>query len=165
VTRVRLVPREGAVAVRDVDTREMEWAYDTSRLQRTGEILLSADIAVRAGDPAELRAVARRSLAFRKATQPLALPSAGCMFQNPDPARDALPDGMPASAGALIERAGLKGLHIGGARISPTHANFIVNENGATASDVRALMDEAHRTVRQRWGVDLREEVVCLGEW
>jgi UDP-N-acetylmuramate dehydrogenase len=87
------------------------------------------------------------------------------MFQNPDPARDALPDGMPASAGALIDRAGLKGLHIGGARISPTHANFIVNENGATASDVRALMDEAHRTVRQRWGVDLREEVVCLGEW
>jgi UDP-N-acetylmuramate dehydrogenase len=165
VTRVRLVPREGALAVCGLDAREMEWAYDASRLQRTGEILLSAEFTVRAGNPDELRAVARRSLAFRKQTQPLALPSAGCMFQNPDPARDPLPDGMPASAGALIDRAGLKGRCMGGARISPAHANFIVNEGGATARDIRALMDEAHRTVRDRWGVDLREEVVCLGEW
>jgi UDP-N-acetylmuramate dehydrogenase len=165
VTRVRLVPREGASAVLELDTREMEWAYDTSRLQRTGEILLSADFRVQAADPDALRAVARQSLAYRKRTQPLALPSAGCMFQNPNPVRDPLPDGMPPSAGALIDRAGLKGHRIGGARISPAHANFIVNEGGATARDIRALMDEAHRTVRERWGVDLREEVVCLGEW
>jgi len=165
IVRVRLVAREGAPDVREVGTRDMEWAYDTSRLQRTREVLLSADFAVHAANPEELRAVARRSLAFRKGTQPLALPSAGCMFQNPDPARDTLPDGMPASAGALIDRAGLKGQRAGGARISPTHANFIVNEGGAAAREVRALMDEAHRAVRDRFGVDLREEVVCLGEW
>ena len=84
----------------------MEFGYDTSRLQRTGEKALSVDFRVGAGDPAALRAVARASLAFGNSTQPLETPSAGCIFQNPNPAADRLPDGMPASAGALVDRAG-----------------------------------------------------------
>ena len=91
------------------------------------------------------------------------MPSAGCIFQNPDPARDVLPAGMPASAGALIDRAGLKGHRIGGARISPTHANFFVNDGGATARDIRALIETARAAVREQFGVDLRDEIVFAG--
>ena len=89
------------------------------------------------GVAGELRATARASLAYRKRTQPLESPSAGCVFQNPVEGRDQVPSGIPWSAGALIDRAGLKGLTIGGARVSPTHGNFIVNEGSATAADIR----------------------------
>ena len=85
----------------------MEFGYDRSRLQRTGEVLLSAVFRVSTGDPAALRDVARQSLAYRKKTQPLDTPSAGCIFQNPD--RTVVPADIPASAGALVDRAGLKG--------------------------------------------------------
>jgi UDP-N-acetylmuramate dehydrogenase len=143
---------------------EMAFGYDRSRLQTTGEVLLWADFRIRQGEPSGLRETARASLTFRKRTQPLHLPSAGCVFQNPGPDQ-ALPDGMPRSAGALIDRAGLKGLRIGGARISPVHANFFVNEGGATAADVRALIDRCRRQVAERFGIELREEIVYLGEF
>src|SRR5205823_14723606 len=118
------------------------------------------------GDPSVLRATARESLAFRKRTQPLETPSAGCVFQNPDRARgDVVPDGVPCSAGALVDRAGLKGQRAGGARVSPTHGNFIVNEGTATAADIRRLIDRCRADVRARFGVELKEEIVYLGEF
>jgi UDP-N-acetylmuramate dehydrogenase len=143
----------------------MEFGYDTSRLQRSREVLVWAEFAAHAAAPEALRRTARASLAYRKQTQPLAWPSAGCMFQNPDPARDPIPAGVPASAGALIDRAGLKGVSAGGARFSAAHANFVVNEGNATADDVRALRDRARAAVRDRFGVELRDEVVFLGEF
>lgn len=160
VSSVGLIDRAGRFSVvpRDV----MEFAYDTSRLQRTGEIAVWAEFAVGVGAPADLRATARASLHYRKSSQPLASPSAGCVFQNPAP-DDLLPAGMPRSAGALVDRAGLKGHRVGGARISPHHANFIVNDGGATAADVRQLIELARTTVRDRFGVDLRYEIVFLG--
>ena len=161
VEGVEVVSGDGHVV--RIGAAEMEFGYDCSRLQRTGEILLSADFRVGAGDPAELRAVARESLAFRKRTQPLEAASAGCIFQNPDPAVDRVPDGIPASAGALVDRAGLKGAREGAARVSPTHGNFIVNEGGATAADIRRLIERCRREVRERFGVDLRDEIVYLG--
>jgi UDP-N-acetylmuramate dehydrogenase len=151
--------------LRVVPHAEMRFGYDTSRLQTTHEILVWADFAVSIGDPEALRGTARASLAHRKKTQPLAQPSAGCLFQNPDPARDVLPEGVPASAGALIDRAGLKGHRIGGAMISPVHANFVVSDGHATAADIRALSELVKRTVRERFGVDLRNEVVFLGHF
>src|SRR5262249_30735922 len=69
---------------RELASAEMEFGYDQSRLQRTHEVLLSATFVVSAGDPTLLREAARRSLAYRKKTQPLETPSAGCIFQNPD---------------------------------------------------------------------------------
>jgi len=155
--------RDGAL--RMVPRTEMEFGYDRSRLQRTGEILIWADLAVAPGRPDDLRAVARASLAHRKLTQPLALPSAGCMFQNPVPGRDALPPGMPASAGALIDQAGLKGHRVGGAEISRVHANFFVNRGGATARDIWQLAETARAAVRRQFGVELRDEVVFLGHF
>lgn len=161
IDRVTLVSREGVIE--DVPADAMDFGYDYSRLHRTGEIAVSADFRVTDGDPDALRAIARESLAFRKRTQPLASPSAGCIFQNPDPARDLVPEGLPLSAGALVDRAGLKDAREGGARVSATHANFIVNEGQATARDVRALIDRCKMAVRERFGVELREEIVYLG--
>ena len=159
---VRLVSRDGIAT--DVATGEMDFGYDRSRLQRTGEILLSAVLAVRAGDPAALREEARRSLAYRKRTQPLASPSAGCIFQNPA-ADVALPAGIPRSAGALVDRAGLKGAAEGKALVSPHHGNFIVNTGGATAADIRILIDRCRSEVRRQFQVDLADEIVYLGSF
>ena len=161
VTAVRLADASGRAA--DVDSRAMEFAYDYSRLHRTHEAVLSARFRVTPGDPARLRATARESLAYRKRTQPLASPSAGCVFQNPDPRRDRVPDGVPPSAGALVDRAGLKGARQGSARVSPVHGNFIVVEGGGTADDVRRLIERCRAEVRQRFSVELRDEIVYLG--
>ncbi len=162
IASVRLVTTDGLVE--DVPRDEMEFGYDYSRLHRTREVVVSADFWVSPGEPAALRAVARESLAFRKRTQPLESPSAGCIFQNPDPASDRVPDGIPPSAGALVDRAGLKGAREGGARVSTTHANFIVNEGGATARDIRALIERCKAEVHAQFGVALREEIVFIGE-
>jgi UDP-N-acetylmuramate dehydrogenase len=161
LTEVRLVGLNGEVA--DVRAEAMGFGYDRSRLQDSGEVLLSAVFRVAAGQPATLRATARESLAFRKRTQPLDTPSAGCVFQNPEPGRDVVPDGIPWSAGALVDRAGLKGAAAGGAQVSPTHGNFIVNQGAATASDIRRLIERCKAAVRERFGVELREEIVYLG--
>ena len=162
ITAVRLVTREGTIG--DVPHHEMEFSYDYSRLHRTHELVVSADFRVSAGDPPALRATARDSLAFRKRTQPLESASAGCIFQNPDPHRDRVPEGIPPSAGALVDRAGLKGAREGCARVSTTHANFIVNEGGATARDIRVLIERCKDEVKAQFGVVLREEIVYLGE-
>jgi UDP-N-acetylmuramate dehydrogenase len=162
LARILLVTSGGVL--NDVPASEMEFGYDFSRLHRTREVVVSADFHVSRGDPAALRATARDSLAFRKRTQPLESASAGCIFQNPDPARDRVPEGIPVSAGALVDRAGMKGAREGAARVSTTHANFIVNEGGATARDIRALVDRCKSEVRARFGVALREEIVYLGE-
>jgi UDP-N-acetylmuramate dehydrogenase len=163
VDSVQLAARNGAR--RTLPASEMAFGYDRSRLQDTGEILLSADFRVSDGEPAQLRAVARESLAFRKRTQPLDTPSAGCVFQNPERSRDRVPEGIPWSAGALVDRAGLKGARVGGASVSTTHGNFIVNDGSARAQDIRGLIDQCRSAVRERFGVELREEIVYLGDF
>ena len=89
------------------------------------------------------------------ASQPLGLPNAGSIFKNP-----------PGDfAGRLIEAVGLKGRRVGGARVSEQHANFIVNDGGARAADVQALMAIAQRAVWERSGVWLEPEVRLVGSW
>ena len=168
-----LVESVGRVARLDVDfdatgvrqPRTIGFGYDCSRLQTTHEVLLSATFRVSPGEPAALRAAARESLAYRKRTQPLDTPSAGCIFQNPLPGRDRVPSGIPWSAGALVDRAGLKGLTLGGAQVSPTHGNFIVNIGSATARDIRRLIERCRAAVQERFGVRLFDEIVYLGEF
>lgn len=150
---------------REEAAEAMGFGYDTSRLFETREIVVWADLKASPGEPEALRAVARASLAHRKRTQPLHLPSAGCVFQNPLPGRDVVPDGIPWSAGALVDRAGLKGVMMGGAQVSTTHANFIVADGTAKAADIRALIERARQTVHEKFGVTLREEIVYLGEF
>ena len=96
----------------------------------------------------------RTLVSERKATQPLGLPSCGSVFKNP-----------PGDhAARLIESAGLKGARIGGAEVSPKHANFIINTGGATAADIEALIGHVRDTVQARHGVRLDTEVQFLGE-
>jgi UDP-N-acetylmuramate dehydrogenase len=161
VDMVRVARADGTVL--DLRRDEMEFGYDRSRLQRTREVLLWASFRVGRGEPSELRERARASLAHRKRTQPLDVPSAGCIFQNPSDLVGRSPDA--TAAGALVDRAGQKGRRIGGARVSTTHANFIVNEGGASARDIRALIDECRTAVKKQFGIELREEIVYLGEF
>jgi UDP-N-acetylmuramate dehydrogenase len=163
IAEVRVAALDGTTA--DYPAAAMAFGYDRSRLQDSGEVLLSATFRVEPGDPSVLRRTARESLAYRKRTQPLDTPSAGCVFQNPQRDRDVVPEGIPWSAGALVDRAGLKGVAIGGARVSTTHGNFIVSDGHTTAADIRRLIEQCRRTVRERFGVELREEIVYLGEF
>jgi UDP-N-acetylmuramate dehydrogenase len=162
VTIVGLVTPAGEW--REEPREVMGFGYDTSRLFETHEIVVWVEVIAERGDPDSLRATARASLAHRKRTQPLHLRSAGCVFQNPLPGRDVVPEGVPWSAGALIDRAGLKGARAGDAQISLVHANFIVAGAAATAADVRALILQAQEAVRAQCGVHLKEEIVYLGE-
>jgi UDP-N-acetylmuramate dehydrogenase len=163
VREVRVLDRDGTL--RTYPAAAMAFGYDCSRLQTSGEIAVSAVFTVGRGEPDALRATARDSLHYRKRTQPLDVPSAGCIFQNPDPARDRVPAGIPPSAGALVDRAGLKGAAEAGARVSLLHGNFIVRDGAATARDIRALIERCQRGVADRFGVRLREEIVYLGEF
>lgn len=164
VESVRLLKPDGTLLQAPAD--RMEFEYDYSRLKRTGEIVLWVAFRVTPGaDPAALRLVARESLAFRKKTQPLESPSAGCIFMNPDPKRDRVPEGIPPSAGALVDRAGLKGAVLGGARVSPTHANFIINDGSASASDIHSLVERCRSAVKEQFGVSLRNEIISLGDF
>ena len=162
IAAVVLLQPDGKVSTVPVDA--MEFGYDYSRLHRTGEIVVAADFIVRRGDPERLRETARESLAFRKRTQPLEKASAGCIFQNPDPRRDRIPADIPASAGALVDRAGLKGAALGGAHVSTRPANIIVNDGRATAADIVRLIERCRDDVRRAFGVELRDEIVRMGE-
>jgi UDP-N-acetylmuramate dehydrogenase len=164
IDHVRVAGPDGSL--RDVARADMAFGYDSSRLQATGEVLLWAVFDLAPGaSVAELRKVARGSLARRRQTQPLDVPTAGCVFRNPDPSKELIPAGVPPSAGALIDRAGLKGNRIGGASVSATHANFIVNDGGARAADILSLMRLCQREVFERFGVRLCEEIVLLGDF
>jgi UDP-N-acetylmuramate dehydrogenase len=118
------------------------------------EMILGGAFLLAHAPPEEVRARVARYRQHRRETQPVQ-GSAGSVFKNP--AGD--------HAGRLIEAAGLKGATVGGAQISPVHANFIVNAGGATARDVVALIALARRTVRERFGVQLELEVELRGAW
>lgn len=145
------VPGEGLTLVRG---REVSWGYRSSGLARRG-IILESTLSVSQGDPVRIRAEMERYLKERKSSQPLGVPSAGSVFVNPE--KD--------SAGRLIETAGCKGMRLGGAMVSPVHANFIVNDGGATAADVAGLIAHVRTTVKDSHGVELRPEIRFLGRF
>jgi UDP-N-acetylmuramate dehydrogenase len=126
----------------------------------------------RPGDPAAMAETARRLKDERRAKQPLQLPSFGSTFRNPRPPADATPADArgtvrsgwgSGAAGALIERAGLKGARRGDAQLSEIHANFVVNLGRARARDVLDLMILARRAVAEKFGVRLVPEVRLVG--
>lgn len=152
VDRVTIyVPGEG---LRLVHGRDIAWAYRSSGLAGRG-IILEATLKVEEGDRSRIRAEMERYLRERKTTQPIGVPSAGSVFLNPE----------GESAGRLIEAAGCKGMRRGGACVSSVHANFIVNDGGATAADVVDLIHAVQTTVREVHGVDLRPEIRFLGRF
>ncbi len=136
---------------RRLDARELDMGYRRARLP-DGALVMAAGFALTCDAPEAIRERMRSMRQRRGATQPLAQPNCGSVFKNPD----------GDYAARLIEAAGLKGLCIGGARISEVHANFIVNEGGATSADVRALIARAQAEVAARFGVRLEPEVRIL---
>jgi UDP-N-acetylmuramate dehydrogenase len=146
-----LVPGEG---LRRLQGGEVPWAYRSSGLDRIG-VIVEGELGLEAGDPVRIRAEMERFFKFRKESQPLSKPNAGSVFRNPE----------GDAAGRLIESVGLKGARCGGAMVSPVHANFIVNDGGATASDVAALMSRIREAVMAGYGIELRPEVRFLGRF
>lgn len=132
---------------------QLAFSYRHSRLKQSGEVVITAWLRGRPDERANIERNMNNLLLQRK-NQP-AGPSAGSVFKNP-----------PGDfAGRLIEQCGLKGRQVGGAKISEMHANFIVNLGGATAADIKALIDLAKVEVERRFGIVLEEEIRYLGEW
>jgi UDP-N-acetylmuramate dehydrogenase len=132
---------------------DLAFGYRQSRLQQEPLIVVSARLRLEPGhDPAAVTARTSANLHSRTSTQPYQQPSCGSVFRNPEPHK----------AGQLIEALGLKGLQIGGAQVSPIHANFIVNTGGATAADMAALITEVQRRVQAAHAITLHPEVKRL---
>lgn len=160
-TEIRDVLIDCDVATPDGELRtlrndECGFTYRHSRLKDdlNGCAVVRARFRVRADDPSAVRERTDAVQAQRKATQPYGVRSLGSVFKNPPGDK----------AGRLVEAAGLKGRRAGGAEISPKHANFIVNREGASAADVLALANLAHDEVLRQFGVDLEREIVILGD-
>ena len=148
---------DGTGALSEVAQAACGFAYRRSVFQGSGAIIVAARFRYERGDAAALRREAIEIMMSRKRKFPKNLPNCGSVFVS-DPALYATL-GPP---GAAIEAVGLKGVRHGGARLSPLHANFIVNEGGASSEDVLALLGLARRKVFDRTGIAMRSEVLHL---
>jgi UDP-N-acetylmuramate dehydrogenase len=148
--RVRVVSAGGSDWFTPAD---LGLSYRHSDL-RHGQVVVEAELRLSPRDPAEIKATVRELNAQRKAAQPTNRRTFGSVFKNPE---------HELSAGRMLEACGLKGHRIGGAQISPKHANFIENAGGARTADALALMAEARRRAHEQYGVELRHEVELLG--
>jgi UDP-N-acetylmuramate dehydrogenase len=133
---------------------ELGLSYRHSNL-RHGQVVLQAELRLTPRPPEEIKAAVRELNARRKEAQPTNRRTFGSVFKNPD---------HELSAGRMLEACGLKGHRIGGAQISPKHANFIENAGGARTEDALALIAEARRRAREQYGVELVHEVQLLGD-
>jgi UDP-N-acetylmuramate dehydrogenase len=130
--------------------------YRESRFKHSAnELILTATFGLAPADPATIKGRLDEIRRWRREHQPLGEPSAGSVFRNPP----------GDSAGRLIDACGLRGARLGGASISEKHANFLVNDGGATASEIRTLAERARKTVAQKFGVELVYEVQFAGDW
>ncbi|SDH91045.1 UDP-N-acetylmuramate dehydrogenase [Alteribacillus bidgolensis] len=132
-----------------VNNEDMNFSYRTSRLQKEKGICVEAKLQMKQGDKKSIVEEMQGHKSYRRETQPWNYPCAGSVFRNP----------LPDHAGALIEKAGLKGYQVGGAQISELHGNFIVNVNEAKAADVLAIIKHVQDTIRDRYQVDMNTEV------
>ncbi|HUE75213.1 MAG TPA: UDP-N-acetylmuramate dehydrogenase [Chloroflexota bacterium] len=142
--------------VREYELSDLNLSYRNSRFkgQSRGETVLSANLRLRGGDASIITGHIHANRVRRTQTQPPE-PSAGSVFKNP-----------PGNySGALIEQAGLKGFRLGAAQVSPKHANFIINTGGATAADLRALIEQVREVVFTQFGIALETEIEFVGEW
>lgn len=135
--------------IRRLSNAQMDFSYRHSRLEETGEIVLSAVVRLTPRPTEQIQARMRELLGKRTASQPLDLPSAGSAFKRPE----------GGYAAALIDQAGLKGFRVGGAAISQKHAGFAVNLGGATAADVQSLLAQVSDRVYEASGIRLEPEV------
>ncbi len=140
--------------LRSVAAGKLEFGYRTSEFKSRKVIITSAEFLLKKGKSQELKSAGAEIRRQKKNTQPLGQASAGCVFKNP---------AVGNPAGKLIEDSGLKGVKLGGASVSKLHANYIINQ-GKKASDMLALIAKIKKTVLEKKGVALEEEILILGE-
>jgi UDP-N-acetylmuramate dehydrogenase len=158
VERVTVVDNSGRDAV--LGRREIPFTYRRSGLD--GRIVLETTVRLRPEEPARLDEAVAEMFEWRQRGTPFNQPCCGSVFKNPAGASWKKEAG-PRTAGQLIEAAGLKGFTIGGAQVSPMHANYFVNTGSATAADVRKLIEHVQRMVQDKFGVGLEPEVKLIG--
>lgn len=150
---VMVMTRDGEILT--LPAEKLEMGYRTSVIKKMGYLVLEAVISLEKGDEEAIRDRMKELSDLRTQKQPLDLPSAGSTFKRPE----------GYFAGKLIMDSGLRGCRIGGAQVSEKHCGFVVNADGATAGDVRALMNHVIQVVKEKHGVTLEPEVKFLGDF
>jgi UDP-N-acetylmuramate dehydrogenase len=160
LVKANLITQEGEL--KTVSKDYFQFSYDFSLLQKTKEIVLEAVFCLKKQPVEILRQRAQETAAYRRKTQPIGVFSSGCFFRNLEE-DDRLRLNLPtASAGYLIDQCGLKGKRQGGFYVSDKHANFILNQTGGKAEDLLKLLQLIKDQVKQKFQVELKEEVVII---
>jgi UDP-N-acetylmuramate dehydrogenase len=131
------------------EKKKPELVFDYRGTNITAKFILNAELKLTDADPSQIMRTVQETWIYKKNNQPLNTRNCGCIFKNP----------RGVSAGALIDRAGLKGLQIGGAVVSEKHANFIIAEKGCTSRDVLRLIDAIRQRVKEQFNVELELEI------
>lgn len=150
---VKAVSKDGSREY-EISQEDMCFGYRHSIFHENGDIIISATFELKSGDKTTIASKMKELMDRRNQKQPVNLPSAGSFFKRPE----------GYFAGKLIQDSGLKGLSVGEAQVSPLHAGFIVNNGGATATDILQLMKLIQHTVYDKFGVRLEPEVRILGD-
>ncbi len=150
VKAVRMIDPRGRAL--DIPAADIPFSYRRAHLPRG--IVVGVWLQLKPGEHSQIERAVKEYLRYRKETQPLTLPSAGCVFKNPP----------QDSAGRLVEAAGLKGARVGDAQVSEKHANFMVNVGHARAEDVLALIKKVRAGVKKQSGVRLDLELKVVGQ-
>lgn len=151
IVSIAVMNMKGEISV--IGREELEFSYRHLSLPEDS-LILSANIALRKDSPEEVSARTREFMNIKKASQPLGVNSAGCVFKNPE--EDA--------AGKLIEAAGCKGIRVGAIEVSRLHANYFINKNGGTCRDFMELMSIVKEKVLRRSGIELEPEIKIIGK-
>lgn len=141
-------------SIKQIPAPELELSYRHSALQLSGDIVLEVKLNLKRGSHSNIAEEMKTLTARRNEKQPVQYPSAGSFFKRPE----------GYFAGKLIQDAGLKGLSVGGAKVSSKHSGFIINTGGATATDILSLMRLVQNTVYDKFGVMMEPEVRIIGE-
>ena len=152
VFSVTHIDRDGKIGT--IKGADLDFGYRHSVYKENGFTIIGATFRLKLDNRTEIRNRMDDFMGRRKDKQPLEFPSAGSVFRRPE----------GAFAGALIEQCGLKGKSVGGAQVSPKHAGFIVNIGGATAEDVKNLVELIQSTVKKETGYDLQREIIFLNK-
>lgn len=155
VRRVQVMDGTGQLYCHDRD--DLVFSYRKTNI--IARYILEVELELTPDEPTALMKRVREVMAYKQTSQPLADHSAGCAFKNPPPPPGS-ENGTKRSAGKLIDDAGLKGYRVGGAMVSPQHANFVVADKGAKAADILAVIQYAQQVVLEKYGILLEREVV-----
>lgn len=167
VARVEVIDKQGKISW--LNKENCDFSYDHSRFQSSQEIIFSVEFDLEKGNSEKSQELIKEAVGYRAKTQPLNLPSSGCIFQNvknTEKLKEQFPqfaDHSHVPGGFLIDQAGLKGERVGDIEISSKHAAFFVNHGAGRASDVQRLVEIVKNTVKEKFGVDLQAEVFFIG--